>query len=98
MARLVDKKLLAQIRTQPCCICNARPVDACHIRTRGSGGPDTSWNVMPMCRRHHTEQGHLGWRIFTDRYPKAMHELTVRGWELREEFGVVKLRRVCADL
>lgn len=54
------------IRTQPCVICGALPVDADHIKTRGAGGGDDQ--VWPLCRLHHTERHSMGIKTFQSRY------------------------------
>ena len=57
-------------RLTPCCVpgCKAMPPgDPCHVRSRGSGGKDWA-NVVPMCRRHHDEQGAMGISSFESRY------------------------------
>ena len=50
---------LNTVRSQPCCICGARPPsDPHHTRSRGAGGLDGG--AIPLCRAHHTEIGTLG--------------------------------------
>src|SRR2546430_883261 len=83
--RLIDPDVLLQVRTQPCCICGRRPSDASHIRTRGSGGPDTLWNVFPKCREHHTEWGKMGWSLFLKRYPIFQWRLQMAGWTWEDQ-------------
>lgn len=79
--RKADADVLAIVRTMSCCICGRRPVDASHVKTRGSGGPDTTWNVVPHCRQHHQEWGQLGARRFFLRYTVALIYLRGLGWE-----------------
>lgn len=44
-------------RLMCCCACGAPPpVDAEHLQTQGSGGPDRG-NVTPLCRGCHGEKG-----------------------------------------
>lgn len=79
--RKSDKKLLAEVRSQPCWVCGrAAPSDASHIKTKGSGGPDEPWNVVPKCRQHHIEWG-MGWSKFLDKYPNFKLRLKFLGWE-----------------
>lgn len=40
----------------PCRVCGAPPPnDPAHIIGRGQGGPDSEWNVLPLCREHHSQ-------------------------------------------
>lgn len=80
--RVVDFDLLYQIKQQSCCICGSRPTDPCHVRSRGAGGPDTDWNVIPMCRKHHSEQHQSGWGKFLKKYFAVKWKLEALGWEM----------------
>jgi hypothetical protein len=83
--RLVDWNLLAEKKRMPCSVCGKRPADPCHILSVGSGGPDADWNVIPMCRTHHTEQHNKGWVTFADKYLAVEHWLRSRGWKWGSE-------------
>lgn len=70
-SRIVDEELLEEIRMTPCLICHRvpskeHPNDPHHITTRKAGGDDTRQNLMPLCRKHHTEIhksiGKMAWR------------------------------------
>lgn len=79
--RVVDPKLLAAIRKQPCAACGCRPPsDAHHIRTKGAGGPDTDWNVFPLDRRCHRCWHQIGARAFCDGHPAFRFLLESKGW------------------
>jgi hypothetical protein len=78
--RPVDEKVLQKVRGMGCCVCGQHPVDASHIRSRGAGGPDTMWNVVPHCRRHHTEWHSRGWKDFMRRNPSMAIILARLGW------------------
>lgn len=79
--RKVDDGVLEKRRSEPCCVCGARAnVDASHIKTRGSGGPDELWNVVAHCRLHHIEWGQLGWSKFFKKYPHFAMLLRNLGW------------------
>lgn len=80
--RKSDLKLLSRIRDLPCCVCGFKPSDASHIKTRGSGGPDEEWNVVPHCRKHHTEWG-MSWSKFIKKYPQMFFLLKRMGWEVQ---------------
>ena len=78
--RITNRELLDFIATQPCIVCNRPgPSDPSHIKTQGSGGPDTWWNVVPKCRLHHVEWGQSR-NLFRDRYPEFDHYLICIGW------------------
>lgn len=80
--RLVDDELRRKISTRSCVICLSRPVDCSHIRSRGAGGPDTEWNCVPKCRRHHVEFHQLGWSAFCRKYPLFEGLLAELGWKV----------------
>lgn len=78
-----DSEFLAAIRQLPCLACASFPSEAHHIKTRGSGGDDSWWNVIPLCSAHHTgNQGwhYLGWRTFVRRFPHIEKHLKNLGW------------------
>lgn len=78
--RLVDEFVLENVRKQRCCICNRFPVDASHIKSRGSGGPDKEFNVVPHCRNHHVEWHQIGQSRFLNKYPAFALKLELMGW------------------
>lgn len=78
--RIENEDLLAEIRTQACCVCKTRPADPSHIKTVGSGGPDERWNVVPHCRRCHTSWGTIGPGRFFERRPDFKKYLESLGW------------------
>lgn len=77
--RIVDQEVLQKYRGAKCVICGDKS-DPCHIRSRGAGGDDADWNILAMCRRHHTEHGAIGWAKFCIRYPLVYDELMKKGW------------------
>lgn len=81
--REVNEDALQAARDKPCIICGRpAPSDPSHIKTRGSGGPDTEWNVVPMCRVHHTEWGKRGCLTFIRKHPAFGSKLYALGWYL----------------
>lgn len=89
--RIKDEKLIARVREQWCSITACiYPSDACHIKSRGSGGDDVEWNLIPLCRYHHIEQHKRGWLNFSLSFPEIIVELAQRGWAINLETG--KLR------
>lgn len=91
--RKIDEGALEAARNGACCVCGARPPgDPSHVHSRGAGGPDTKWNVVPMCRGHHTEWHAAGPSVFIRRHPGFGLYLTRLGWEVTHSYaGVTKL-------
>jgi hypothetical protein len=83
--------LKKKIKSQPCIVCGNSKVDACHIRSKGAGGPDEEWNLVPMCREHHTQQHRFGWGAFMNRHPEAQFVLKQMGWKWIDCVGKAKL-------
>lgn len=55
-------------RTLPCCACGSPPPsDPDHVRTRGAGGKDLG-NVVPLCRRCHSQRHDLGLEWIRETY------------------------------
>ena len=79
--RIIDEKLLQKIRELPCIVCSRPgPSDPAHIQSRGSGGDDVEWNLIPLCRRDHSSQHSLGWDRFCEKFPSVRRALEKRGW------------------
>lgn len=74
-------------------MCSRRGCDPCHIKSKGSGGPDEEWNLIGLCRNHHIESHKIGWFAFCEKYPSVMNQLMSRGWKFENQFGVIKLTR-----
>lgn len=69
-----DPNFLKRIRSLRCMACGAEPPsEAHHIKSRGAGGGDDPWNVLPLCPNHHTlsnQSWHvLGKESFLNLYP-----------------------------
>ena len=79
--RKKDRKLLNEIKSQDCIICETSPCDPAHIKSVKSGGDDVEHNVVPLCRVHHREQHDIGHYRFALRYPKYNDVLNKKGWE-----------------
>ena len=91
---MVKQKVLSEIKKQPCVACGTtQNVDPCHIQSRGAGGPDEHWNVLPMCRRHHSMQHQIGWIRFGIIYPTVRRALEMRGWKIEKIGNIHKYRR-----
>ena len=82
-----------QSQAHNCVACGRRPVDRAHIKTQGSGGTWDDWNIMFLCRWHHSESHALGWSEFSMRYPLVHFELVRKGWCFEFICGIRKLIR-----
>ena len=90
----MNEAIRKKIKAQKCMVCppwKSLPVDACHVRSKGAGGPDDEWNLVPQCRAHHSEQHRLGWARYLHKYPQGMAFLKSMGWEWNDVFGIQKL-------
>lgn len=87
----IRKALREEILRRPCIVCGTPGVDPAHVWGVGAGGPDRFYNVVPMCREHHSEQHAKGWLAFTAKYPRAELALKVRGWKFDECVGKRRL-------
>lgn len=80
-----DPDFLNQIRALPCFACGSpAPSEAHHIFTRGAGGSDYWWNLLPLCTGHHTGNGdawHRGKLTFLEKFPHVWEHLQKLGWE-----------------
>lgn len=78
---------------EPCVICGRIPSDRAHIKTRGSGGKNQEFNLIRLCREHHSEQHNIGFVSFSEKYPVIRMLLKLKGWRITDVFGVKKLER-----
>jgi predicted restriction endonuclease len=83
--RLEDRVLLDTYHQRPCTVCRRVGSDPAHIKSRGSGGDDIEWNIMPLCRSHHQEQHKTGWFSFSEKYPEIAEALNDRAWQFSEQ-------------
>lgn len=67
-----------------CLICRLRDADNHHVKSRGSGGSDDPFNLVPLCRKHHTEIHQIGTGTFSDKYDVFKNWLLSNGWEYNE--------------
>jgi hypothetical protein len=79
--RTVDLALLKTVRAQPCLVCrNYGESDPHHVKSKGSGGHDIPTNVVPLCRKHHTEIHAIGLNRFSEKYVEISLWLSRNGW------------------
>ena len=79
-----SKENLLLIKSMMCMACHAMPPsDPAHLKSRKAGGGDQMWNLIPLCRKCHSEQHTIGLRRFVDKYKipvKFDPEPMRRGW------------------
>jgi len=70
--RIINRALIEEIRLEGCTIGNdcLGCVDVDHVTTRGGGGNDVRENLMPLCRKHHTEKGQIAFSGMIKKYPE----------------------------
>jgi hypothetical protein len=68
------------IRSQRCLVTNSLYVDVAHVKSRGSGGTDDLWNLMPLSREIHHIQHQIGILSFIRKYPSVAAYLASNGW------------------
>ena len=58
-----------------------REVSGHHLKTKGAGGDDQDWNLLPLCQLHHIEIHQLGLKLFIKKYPNIKDIIIDKGWE-----------------
>lgn len=77
--RVVDLKLLKELRKKPCFACGSSQTEIHHIKSKKSGGHDVISNLWPLCRKHHDEV-HRSLNRFVSKYNLSIW-LCKNGWE-----------------
>lgn len=69
---------------EPCLVCQEENLDRTyhHVISRGAGGPDKDWNLMPLCFGCHEEIHKKGLDTFAKIYSIVQGWLKGKGWEL----------------
>ena len=86
-----NQKVRDSFKPLHCIVCGVRGCDPCHLRTYGATREDDPENIVPMCRRHHVQQGAEGFKKMSIKYPRFERELNARGFFIEQVFGVWKL-------
>lgn len=84
-----DADLLGRFRELPCMACGKYPPsEAHHIRTRGAGGGDDYFNILPLCNSCHTGSRfswHQGGSVsFLIRHKHVYDYLKQLGWSISD--------------
>lgn len=64
-----------------CIICGYYGVDLHHVKTRGAGGTDEDYNLVPLCHAHHVEVDHQGDYRMGLKYPSYQKWLIKNDWK-----------------
>lgn len=86
--RTVNRLLLNEItKNSRCIICNKQNPDPHHWKSKGSGGDDVEYNLMPLCRMHHTQCHTMGATTFSQKYQQVTNWLMKNGWYFDYDIG-----------
>lgn len=76
-----DRQFLDSFQNKPCLVCtNDQGTVGHHIKTKGSGGPDEPWNIIPLCPKHHHETHLKGTVTFTATYSVVEKWMLANDW------------------
>lgn len=76
-----DEKFLEAMRELPCLGCGSiGPSEIHHLRSRGSGGDDSAWNVVPLDRKCHQKIHSLGLSTFLESHNALKDWMLSMGW------------------
>lgn len=81
MKRIINKKLIEEVKRGPCIVSGRRPCDAHHVTPRGAGGGDVEFNLMPLSRAAHMNCHAKGLMRFSE-IPRVKEWLLNHGWEI----------------
>ena len=83
--KVTDEEFVNAIRNLACIACGHLPPNECHhILSRGAGGKEDYWNLLPLCSGCHTQDAyswHRGKLRFLERFPHVWEHLQKLGWE-----------------
>jgi hypothetical protein len=85
--RFTDPEYLRWVRSRPCCVCGAWPVEAHHAGLRGFGMKSADDTAIPLCTLHHR-----AWHDVRDPF-RAMTK-TQRGEWARDRIRETRAARV----
>lgn len=89
--RVESQSTINEVKKMSCILCGATSnIDAHHLKSRGSGGGDEFFNLLPVCRAHHSLIHSQGLIRLAEGNPVVMIELNRRGWyvkTLSDEIG-----------
>jgi hypothetical protein len=91
--RTENRDLLDSYCGKPCVCCgNPLSTVAHHIKSKGSGGPDEEWNLLPLCYVHHTEIHKRGPSYMIQQYFALGRYLRKLGWQIDEHNNLKRIK------
>lgn len=66
-------------------------IEAAHVKSRGAGGPDYWFNVIPLCLECHHTQHKKSWAWMVEQYPHLSIALRARGWHFKLRDPSIKM-------
>lgn len=78
--RIVDTMAKDAAKAMPCVVCARFESDPHHLVSRGAGGDDVEWNLLPLCRICHTAIHKAGLTTFSNKHPQVKAWLIEKGW------------------
>lgn len=80
--RLVDNNLCKSYRGLPCAACgDIYGTVGHHIKSKGAGGDDADYNLIPLCFIHHRLIHDKSINEFVIKFPHIADILKEKGWE-----------------
>jgi len=79
--RIENRELLNSYYGMRCLACRFRGCDPHHLISRGAGGPDEVWNILPVCRIHHAEIHVVGLEKMAAKHILIFNFLKSHGWK-----------------
>ena len=77
------KEYMKELKRSACIACSVPGIsDIHHIKSRGSGGKNDVWNMIPLCRFCHSFWHQAGYGRFFKKFPHVLGFLLDLGWEL----------------
>jgi len=83
----MSKQLFKTMREMSCLVCGRIPTEVCHVKSKGSGGADEPYNLMSLCRTHHSAQHVAGLITFIEKHPSVKSDLVSKGWTFEDVNG-----------
>ena len=74
--------VITDVKSLMCLVCGkVGPGDIHHVKSRGAGGKDDLWNIMPLCRQCHCDIHRVGMKYHAENYPMVKRWLELNDWE-----------------
>jgi hypothetical protein len=67
-----------------CIACGSNNSERHHIKTRKTFGSNEDFNILNLCRQHHSLVHTCGMNKFIEKFPQIKNVLIEKGWEFEE--------------